>query len=212
MPKKRAASPSRSPVAKRKRTVKATSTAPKATAPKKDQTLSTLPNRKSWQRDNHGNPLSPQSHSPFFTLGGEQALKMTDDESVSRPQDNERYSKTLDAIVAAPALSIRAVLFSLYAEGNVELKSLIEDRVSDFTVVANLQTVQNLNVVTTTTDSEETQGENPLKRKATEEPDEESEKKLCIHCEEEFDPEDEDDDGCSYHPGTCGAQIRRHGA
>ncbi|KAK3334392.1 hypothetical protein B0H65DRAFT_553730 [Neurospora tetraspora] len=35
MPKKRTASPPRSPVAKRKRTVKAPSTAPKATAPKK---------------------------------------------------------------------------------------------------------------------------------------------------------------------------------
>lgn len=132
---------------------------------------------------------------------------MTNAQSFPCPQgqDNERYSNTLDAIVAAPALSIRAVLFSLYAEGTNEVKSLIEDRVSDFTAVANLQTVQNLSLTTTTTNSVASteSGENPLKRKATEDPQEEQEKTLpiCIHCEEEFDPEDEDDDGCYYHPG-----------
>ena len=117
---------------------------------------------------------------------------MATDESDPRPQDDERYHKTLDAIVAAPALSIRAALFSLYAEGNDEFKSFIEDRVSGFAAVANLQIVQTPSVATTTVNCEETL-------------EQELEKKLpfCIHCEEEFDPEDEDNDGyCgNYHPG-----------
>ncbi|KAK1774765.1 hypothetical protein QBC45DRAFT_396758 [Copromyces sp. CBS 386.78] len=136
---------------------------------------------------------------------------MADNESAAHLRDNERYSKTLDAIVSAPSLSIRAVLFSLYAEGTDEVKSLIEDRVSDFTAVANLRTVQlqNPSATTMTTNresSDERSEENLLKRKATDEEEEQPEKKLayCIHCEEEFDPEDETDDGyycINYHPG-----------
>lgn len=135
---------------------------------------------------------------------------MANAQSILHPQgqEGEHYSNTLDAIVAAPALSIRAVLFSLHVEGTDEVKSLIEDRVSDFTAVANLQTMQNLSFTTTTTNSvssEETSGENQLKRKGTDELKEEPEKKLgfCIHCEEKFGPDDEDDAGyCGYyHPG-----------
>ena len=134
---------------------------------------------------------------------------MPDDETFTHPQDNDRYTKTLDAIVAAPESSIRAVLFSLYAEGNAELKSLIEDRVLDFIAVANLPTLQNLNIASTsstssTTDSSEDEsGMDSLKTKAADQLEGEPEKELsfCINCEEEFDPEDEDDDGCYFHPG-----------
>ncbi|KAK3948182.1 hypothetical protein QBC32DRAFT_318058 [Pseudoneurospora amorphoporcata] len=107
---------------------------------------------------------------------------MADDESAAQLRDNERYSKTLDAIVSAPSLSIRAVLFSLYAEGTDEVKDSGDERSREY----------------------------PLKRKATDEEEEEPEKKLayCIHCEEKFDPEDEDDDGCYYHSGDM--EVNRY--
>ncbi|EAA29854.1 hypothetical protein GE21DRAFT_3840 [Neurospora crassa] len=118
---------------------------------------------------------------------------MANEQSMPLPLVDERNRKMLDAIHNAPCMSLQIVLFSLYAEGDDNLKTRIEDLVHDYTL-----TLHNLNAGIATPASElrtEPATEVPLAR---EEPIDNT--IYCPVCGDYFDPDDEDD-LCFHHPG-----------
>lgn len=134
------------------------------------------------------NPLPHPTTSP-----SNYAPEMANEQSMPLPLVDERDRKMLDAIHNAPSMSIQIVLLSLYAEGDDNLKTRIEDLVHDYTL-----TLHNLDAGIATPASDLRTEPAPEVARATEEPIDNT--IYCPVCDDYFDPDDEDDI-CFHHHG-----------